>query len=338
MAHYVVIDIGGTNLRSAVFDSATQQLLDIGRGPVENFLNNPGVPPGQLFDKLIHQVLGHIRAHAGRYPIAGVGISFPGPVNERGEVHSAPTLWGTTLRSVPLRERLQQELDVPVAVMNDISAAVYRYQSWFNEDFGVITISSGIGNKVFAGGRMLLNGQGLGGELGHHKVVEGDNALPCDCGGQGHLGAIASGRGTERLARLWARREPARFQGSALWRLTQGDAERIDTHAVVSALQAGDALASDVLAFGQAHLAASLALLYNAVGVKRFVLIGGFCMALGARYLDGLNAQLARCDLFCLSEPERLAMLRLGQNDDDHSLYGLGAYFLQASPADVRAA
>ncbi|MDC0713189.1 ROK family protein [Stigmatella sp. ncwal1] len=338
MARYVVIDIGGTNLRSAVFDSTNQELLDVGRGPVENFLNNPGVPPEQLFDKLIQQVLGHIRAHAGRHPIAGVGISFPGPVNERGEVHSAPTLWGTTLRSVPLGERLQREFDIPVAVMNDISAAVFRYQPWFNEDFGVITISSGIGNKVFAGGRMLLNKQGLGGELGHHQVVEGDNALPCDCGGHGHLGAIASGRGTERLARLWARREPTRFRDSALWRLTNGEPERIDTHAVVSSILEGDALAGDVLAFGQAHLASCLAMLYNAIGVKRFVLIGGFCMALGERYLEGMHAQLARCDLFCLSETERQAMVCLGQNDDDHSLYGLGYYFLQSSQAGSRAA
>jgi C7-cyclitol 7-kinase len=338
MARHVVLDIGGTNLRSGVFDSATAQLLDVSRGPVENFLANPGATPEQLVHKLLEQVLGHIRTHSERHAIAGVGVSFPGPVNHRGVVHSAPTLWGNAPRGVPLGDLLQRELSVPLVVMNDISAAAYRYEPWFTEDFSVITISSGIGNKVVSAGRLLLNEQGLGGELGHHQVVEGEDALPCDCGGRGHMGAVASGRGAERLARLWARRDSSRFAASALWRLSQGDPDRIDTRALVEALQAGDELARAVLRFGQAHLSACMALLYNTIGVKRFVLIGGFCMALGELYLSELRAELGKRDLFCLPDEERQAMVRLGERDDDHSLYGLGQYLLRREGAGPQAA
>lgn len=329
MARYAVLDIGGTNFRIGIFDSATGGLTDIGRVPVEGFLTNPGATPQQLFDKLFRQVLHHIRAHAARHRIAGIGVAFPGPVDAQGTVHSAPTLWGEALGGTPLQQLLQLEVEVPVVVMNDIAAAVYRYQPRFDQDFCVITISSGIGNKVFAGGRILVDARGLGGELGHHKVVSGDNALPCDCGGRGHLGAVASGRGAERLARLWARREPERFRGSALWQLTGGDIERIDAYALVTAIEQGDALARAVLGFGQDHLASCLAMLYNAIGVKRFVLIGGFCLALGDLYLSEQRARLARCDLFCLPDDEREAMLQLGERDDEHSLHGLGCYFLQ---------
>ena len=70
-----------------------------------------------------------------------------------------------------------------------------------------------------------------------------------------------------------------------------------------------------------------MAMLYNGIGVKRFVLIGGFCMALGERYLSGLREELARCDLFCLADAERRELVRLGEHDDDHSLQGLGRYF-----------
>jgi len=334
MARYVVLDIGGTSLRSGVFDSATGALLDVERRPVESFLTNPGATPAQLVDKLLTQVSGHIHAHAARHEVAGVGISFPGPVNAEGVVHSAPTLWGSGLGGVPLRDLLQKRgLNVPVAVMNDISAAVYRYQPWFTEDFGVITISSGIGSKIFAAGQILLNAQGLGGELGHQRVVTGDDALPCDCGGRGHLGAITSGRGAERLAQAWATRHPERFRASALWKASEGEASRITSHALVAAIHQADGLAMDVLRFGQAHLASCLALLYNTMGVKRFVLIGGFCMAVGDIYLLELSRQMAEMDLFCLSDEERQAMLRLGERDDDHSLFGLGSYFLKQSRA-----
>jgi C7-cyclitol 7-kinase len=328
MTRHVVLDIGGTNLRSGVFDAGAG-LLDISRGSVASFLTHPGATPAQLVAMLLEQVLGRIHTHATAHQISSVGVSFPGPVNLRGEVHSAPTLWGSALHRVPLGQLLQRHLDVPVVVMNDISAAVYRYAPRFDEDFSVITISSGIGNKVFAGGRLLLNAQGLGGELGHHQVVTGEDALPCDCGGLGHLGAIASGRGAERLARRWAQRDPRRFAASALARFSAGDPERIDTLALVEAITAGDELACAVLHFGQAHLAACLALLYNAIGVRRFVLIGGFCLALGDRYLSSLRAQLAACDLFGLSADERDAMVDLGEPDDDHGLHGLGRYLLQ---------
>jgi predicted NBD/HSP70 family sugar kinase len=338
MARHVVLDIGGTNLRSAVFDTATAQLLDVRRGSVASFLTDPGATADQLVEALLAQVQGRVRSHAAHHPITAVGVAFPGPVNHRGEVHSAPTLWGSTARGVPLRDMLQRELDVPVVVMNDISAAVYRYEPRYREDFSVLTISSGIGNKIFAAGRLLLNAQGLGGELGHHQVVEGDDALPCDCGGRGHLGAVASGRGAERLARLWARRDPHRFAASALWYATAGDAERIDTRALVAALQAGDELAREVLRFGQAHLAACIALLYNAMGLKRFVLIGGFCLAVGDLYLSELRAQLDKRDLFGLSADERHAMIHLGERDDDHSLYGLGQYFRHHEPCPAGSA
>lgn len=329
MARYAVLDIGGTNFRIGLFDSDTGALTDITRVPVESFLANPGATPSQLFDKLFRQMLHHIRMLAGRFRIAGIGVAFPGPVNHKGEVHNAPTLWGDTLGGVALQDLLQLEVGVPVVVLNDISAAVYRYQPRFDEDFCVLTISSGIGNKVFAGGRILVNAQGLGGEMGHHRVVDGDDAPPCDCGGRGHLSAVASGRGAERLARQWAGQDPTRFRESALWHLTDGDVERIDAYALVSAIREDDALAHDVLAFGQTHLAACMAMLYNAIGVKRFVLIGGFCLALGEHYLSALRTRLACCDLFGLSAAERQSMVQLGEQDDDHSLQGLAAYFRQ---------
>jgi C7-cyclitol 7-kinase len=326
MTRYVVIDIGGTTVRSGVFDSDSAALCEVDRCTVESFLRHPDASSAQLIDLLVAQVLGLIRHHLARDSIRAVGVAFPGPVNARGEVHSAPTLWGPDVGAVPLAAMLRRELDVPLVVMNDISAAVYRYQPGFDEDFCVVTVSSGIGNKVFAAGQLLLNSDGLGGELGHHQVVDGDDALPCDCGGRGHLGAVASGRGAERLARLWAQRDGTRFAASALWALCAGDAERIDTRALVTAVQAGDDLALTVLRFGQRHLAGCLALLYNAIGVRRFVFIGGFCVALGELYIAELRAQLAQRDLFGLPDSARDLMVALGQPDDDHSLHGLGRY------------
>jgi glucokinase len=336
MRRYVVIDIGGTSLRSALIEAGSAALLDVQRSPVVSFLTRPGAGAGELVDAVVAQIAEHVQARAaaagGLGAIDGVGIAFPGPVSARGEAHSAPTLWGPGVHAVPLRAILARRLAlpsaVPLAVMNDISAAAYRYAEQFAEDFAIFTISSGIGNKVMAGGRLLLNAAGLGGELGHHQVVasDDDDALACDCGGRGHLGAVASGRGAERLAQRWAARDPARYAASQLARQSGGDPSAITTYHLVEAIRGGDPLASAVLRFGQAHLARCMALLYAAIGVKRFVVIGGFCVALGELYAERLREELAVCDLFGIEAPERGELIRLGALDDDHGLCGLGAY------------
>ena len=38
--------------------------------------------------------------------IVGIGISFPGPVDFKGTVRSAPPLWGDIVKDYPLKRKL----------------------------------------------------------------------------------------------------------------------------------------------------------------------------------------------------------------------------------------
>ena len=92
----------------------------------------------------------------------------------------------------------------PRLSLNDVSAAAWYLSSRTRaRRFLVVTVSSGIGSKLFdrdhpAG---VIDDPPYAGEIGHVVVDPGDDAPLCGCGGRGHLGAISSGRGTERLAR-----------------------------------------------------------------------------------------------------------------------------------------
>jgi glucokinase len=166
-----------------------------------------------------------------------------------------------------------------VHVLNDLTAAGYRYVAEGMRDFAVVTIGSGIGHKVFLDGRPRVGPGGRGGELGHLRLDLSPDAPVCDCGGRGHLGALASGRGTVAGVRRRAAADPDGFSASALAR-----AEEIDGPAVAAAFHAGDGFVVAAVEDAVRYLGQGLAAIHLDTGVETIVLVGGFATALGERY------------------------------------------------------
>jgi C7-cyclitol 7-kinase len=317
----IVVDVGGTNLRLGYFENGA--LADVQRVPVQNFYKNSGLAPDALYQQFLNQLLSEIKVLLERHPRASVGIAFPGPVNPKGKVACAPTLWGEQLRDIDLRADLELLLNRKTYVLNDISAAVWRYVRTQQEDFCLITISSGIGNKVYRNGEILINEHGFGGEIGHSRVAEGIEALRCDCGGEGHLGGVASGRGTLALARLYAAQYPNLLAKSPL----AGQApEHWSTTDIVSALHANDDFAWRVCIAGQRYLVTAMRHLYHWIGIRKYIFIGGFVGAIGEPYITRINEILRQEHWFGMSVSELETICALGALDDDHSLIGMGRY------------
>src|ERR1700750_2414313 len=95
-----------------------------------------------------------------------VGVAFPGPVGADGRVLAAPTIWGDRgCAPFAVGAALAPHwAGAPVHVLNDVSAAGYRHLRAPDEDFCIVTVSSGIGNKVFIRGRPVTGAAGRGGE------------------------------------------------------------------------------------------------------------------------------------------------------------------------------
>jgi C7-cyclitol 7-kinase len=306
---HLVFDVGGTLLRAAVYDEAAGALADVARVDAPSFARLPGQPWAALRGRLVEEMSALRSGLASRLgssvdphaTFASVTIAFPGPVDGARRVLAAPTLWGGSGEYPYALERDLGEAwpGTDVHVLNDVTAAGYRYLRGRDDDFCVVTVSTGIGNKVFVGGRPLAGRSGLGGEIGHLQVDATPGALPCDCGGRGHLGAIASGRGALALARARAQESPPEgpsFGRSALVREMNLTPKALTAEALATAYRLGDAWTAGVVREGAAALGAVLAAIHLAVGVDRFVLIGGFALGLGARYCDEVGATLAaRC-------------------------------------------
>jgi predicted NBD/HSP70 family sugar kinase len=321
----LVFDVGGTNIRAGAYSFADRCLVRTARATLI-----PGVRPraeddrsgGALFDQLTS--LAHLVLNG--EPPAVVVVAFPGPVDAEGQALAAPTIWGGAEgRALPIKALLQNRWpELPILLLNDVTAAGFCYRSHPNESLCVVTVSSGIGHKVFTNGSPTIGPHGRGGEIGHLRIDFSPDAPMCDCGHRGHLGALASGRASRYQVIRLAGEDPRGFERSLLASGTGRSPEKVENEHLVAAYHQGDAWTEQVVHRMAGALGLGLAAIHLAVGVERFVLIGGFALALGARYREQTAAAAARSGWDLGLDWNRA--VELGRPDDDAGLLGAGYY------------
>jgi glucokinase len=177
--------------------------------------------------------------------VRAVGIGIPSLVDrDRGVAVSTVH---QPLDGVPVRDELQDRLQLPVALDNDANCAVLA--EWRAgaakdcDDVVLLTLGTGIGSGVVSGGRLLRGATGAATELGH-MVVDFDGP-PCQgaCGNRGCLEALASGGALGREGARLAGQRP----GSGLARLA-GEGHTITGVRVTEQARLGDAAAVEALA------------------------------------------------------------------------------------------
>ncbi len=134
--------------------------------------------------------------------LVAIGIGVPGPVeHSTGQPVNPPIMPGWNRFDVP--GWVQQHLQVPVLVDNDVNimALGERAAAWpATEHLMFVKVATGIGAGVIAGGELQRGAQGVAGDIGHVRVARG-SSVPCHCGNQGCLEAIASGPAIARALR-----------------------------------------------------------------------------------------------------------------------------------------
>ena len=277
----VGVDLGGTRFRvclanrEGVILERTSTLTLADEGP----------------DAVIHRLVEGVRfvlreRDAGS--VLGLGLGAPGPLDPwAGVVLHAPNMPGW--RDVPLRDRLQDALGIPSFVNNDANLAglgeLYFGAGQGLTDLVYITVSTGIGGGVIAGGRLLLGGHGLAGEIGH-MVIQTNGPL-CGCGNYGCLEALASGTAIARETR--ARLEAG--AQSAILALAGGAIERVDAAVVERAAREGDALAGEIMREAGTYLGIGIVNVIHLFD-PQMVIVGGGVSRAGALIFGPAQAVL----------------------------------------------
>ncbi|MGE5174323.1 MAG: ROK family protein [Betaproteobacteria bacterium] len=330
----IVIDIGGTHIRCALADE-NASLFHIQKKRAASFIH--GHSPDRVWQDIIDIIAGYELSFKNMVPEeAPIVISFPGPIAHPSQILSAPTLVGKDAEMPDLQSEIAKRTGRTTYIINDISAAAWHISRTVTDDrFLVVTVSSGIGSKIFD--RLhphgVLDEAPFAGEIGHIKIDASPGALSCDCGGTGHLGAIASRRGIERFARSRAKHDKERFDQSACATLFHGAADTLTNEEhIVPAAKMHDAWALDIIRQCTGHLARVLLLLTAAQGLDRIVVIGGFALSLGPMYLDILRKEmLNNCDFETLSSTIP-GLLVMGSAHEEACLQGAAVYALNIRP------
>jgi glucokinase len=193
MKYAIGIDLGGSHTMAAIVDERGRILSKFKR---ELTAHDPSYVVGE-----IAKVVGKAcRALRGKN-LVGIGLGSPGNIDGKsGVIRYSPNFgW----HDVPLGSLLLKKLDQRVHILNDARCAAlgeYEHGSGRGtKDFVLITLGTGIGGGIIAGGRLVFGAAMGAGEIGHHQIRPTDGFV-CNCGKTGCFEAQASGTGMLRHA------------------------------------------------------------------------------------------------------------------------------------------
>ena len=275
MSTFVAVDIGGTHIRAAAYES--DNTLPLTHKRTRSHAKEPGT-----FDRLV-------RAIESAWPedrsVKAIGMASPGPLDPHtGVVLATPNIpeW----IDFPVTEKLTDHFGVPAYLDNDANLAALG--EWkFGAGRGhhnllYLTISTGIGGGVIINDHLLHGHHGLAAELGHVTVLAGGPV--CPCGHKGHLEALAAGPAIVRYVRE---------QMEAGIKSELRSEESLNAYQVAQAARNGDALAKSAYARAGEYLGIGVASFLHTFNPS-IVIFGGGVSQSGPVLFDPFEISLQK--------------------------------------------
>jgi glucokinase len=270
---YLAVDIGGTQLRVALYPTE-------GITPLERHSISTKPEQGNVLGRLKDLIAG-IWPNGSKIRRIGIGVS--GPVDPHsGILYNAPNIpeW----RNLSIRHEIEGVFETPVVIGNDANLATlgeWRYGAGQgHHDVLYFTISTGIGGGIILHDRMVTGHRGIAAELGHVTVLPGGPM--CGCGQRGHLESVSSG---PAIARYVSERIAAGRPSS----LTL--VPPISASNVAEAARQGDPLCIEAFNFAGHMLGQALAD-YLAILNPSLIILGGGVTKAGPLLFDPMWAAL----------------------------------------------
>jgi glucokinase len=265
------IDLGGTKLMAGRFDSANElvarERIEVG-----------GLDSDALVDALI-DVVKRLEAVSDGEPVRGVGCGIPTTIDQR--TGTAVLAANLPIADLPLRDIVQARTGVDVFLDNDANVAALAEQrlgagAGSTDDLIMVTLGTGFGGGIIAGGRIVRGAIGAGAELGHMSIdFDGPPCVAPNCPGIGCIETFVSGNALAREARLLVEREP---DGALAQRVAAGEPARGET--VLAAARAGDSSSLEIIEQLGYRLGVGLANFVNIFNPGMIAVGGGLTPAL----------------------------------------------------------
>jgi len=235
---YLAVDVGGTKIQASLVeetgkivgqerastprDGGPEQAVAAIERTIEGLLKSKSVTPGEL---------------------VAMGLAIPGVVDpDEGRIVFTANM---CLTGVEIGSHLEAHFRVPVVLGNDCNLGALG-ETWLGsarraESAVAILVGTGIGGGFVRNGKLWRGARESAGEIGH-TIVQIDGPL-CGCGNRGCLEALASRTAIENRLRAAV----ADGQKTILTELLQGDLRVIRSRTLRQALEAEDALVTEIV-------------------------------------------------------------------------------------------
>ncbi|MCY1659600.1 MULTISPECIES: ROK family protein [Chryseobacterium] len=261
------IDIGGTNTKFGVVNHRGE-VLEKGNIRTDAY---PTVE--EYIDALYEAVYPLIESHGKEKNFDGIGVGAPNANYYTGTIEQAPNLpWKGT---IPFAELMSAKFGLPCTITNDANAAAIGEMLFGAargmKDFIMITLGTGVGSGIVAGGKLIYGHDGFAGELGH-TIVKPGGRKHWSTGSEGCLEAYASATGIA----ITAKKMRAEFPESLL---NQYPEESINSKTVHECALQGDPISIEVFRYTGQKLGEALANFVMFSSPEAILLFGGVIKA-----------------------------------------------------------
>ncbi|BCB95145.1 transcriptional regulator [Dissulfurispira thermophila] len=249
------IDIGGTNIRAALVNSA---------GEVKSKLKeSTGTKPIAVIHKLIDSLSSKYAEQ-----ICGIGIAVAGIINRNaGIIMRSPNI--SALSGIDLEADIKSRYKTCVVIENDANAAAYGEKCIGAgkdfKNFVMLTLGTGIGGGIIVNNKLLS----VAAEVGHMSIRA--DGQPCACGNVGCLESYASASAIIGNAVS----EIEKGTNSTLKAMYNGNFYKITAEDIYKAALDGDPLSRTVLREAGKSLGIGIANLINILSPDAIILTGG---------------------------------------------------------------
>lgn len=307
---YAGIDLGGTNIKSALVDDEGRLLAfrteptHAERGPEDTAARMGGT---------VHALTA--QAGIAAADIARVGLGTPGPQDlATGIILRAGNLPGWD--NFPVRDRVAAHCGRPVTFANDANAAAYG-EFWVGsgQEYSsliLLTLGTGVGGGIIIGDTNVEGAHSHGSECGHIIVDTAPSARSCPFGHSGDLEAYASATALKARAREAV---AAGATGSLAAAVSAG--ADVTPILIAREMEKGDALARELILETARWLGIGIVTLMHTIDPAAVILggamtFGGDAAAVGRAFIERVRAEIRARAFPVLAEKTVIRFASLG--------------------------
>lgn len=265
---YISVDVGGTNVKYAVFNEE-KQIIHKQSHPTD--INLEPIP---FFDYIINQInLMRQKLGIKREDLKGIGMGLPSFIKfDEGIIMMTSNI--PLLNNFPAREYLSNKLNTTVVIDNDgnvAAVAEHRHGAGKGRKHMLYCpVSTGISSAIIINGSPFRGSYGWAGESGH-TIITPNDGVTCGCQNDGCFMSHISG--SMIIKRVRSRINEG--YESVLSDMLDGRLENLTANHILEGYNKGDSVCEWALEHMSRYMGIWLFNIYQILNINTFVFGGG---------------------------------------------------------------